>query len=646
MSNPENGESLDALNQERMSLPEEGEGFDALLDYLKRTRGFDFTGYKRASLARRIQKRMQAVPVDRYGEYIDYLEVHPEEFATLFTTILINVTAFFRDPPAWEFLAREVMPQILKAQNASGPVRVWSAGCASGEEAYSLAMLLAEAVGVDAFRERVKIYGTDVDAEALNQARQAVYNGRDVAGVPAPLLEKYFERYGERYVFHKDLRRSVIFGRHDLIQDAPISRLDLLVCRNTLMYFNAETQARVLDRFLFALNDRGYLFLGKAEMLLSHCAAFTPQDLKCRVFVKTPRDAPGDRVWGGGGDAAPAPPPGTNPLRLRAAAFDAAPVPQVVIDGGGRLALANEPARKLLVLSPKDLGRPVQDLELSYRPVELRSCIEQATAKRKPVVLREVPWRETDGQPSFVDVEVAPLTDGAGVIGVSVTFADVTRHRRLQEDLQRANREVESAYEQLQSTNEELETTNEELQSTVEELETTNEELQSTNEELETMNEELQSANEELQTINEELRQRSDELNQANGLLESILTGLHDGVVVLDGDLLVVAWNRQSEELWGLRADEARGQNVLNLDIGLPVEPLRQAIRASLAGETTYQEVRVDAVNRRGRRIQCKVSCTPLMNRGPGTRGVILLMEDQGAGGPANPFDAPPRHPV
>ena len=615
-----------------MSPPEaEDAGLESLLDYLKRSRGFDFTGYKRASLARRIEKRLRAVGVERPADYVDYLEVHPEEFAQFFTTILINVTAFFRDPTAWDYLAREVIPRVLKAKEPGAAVRVWSAGCASGEEAYSLAMTLAEAMGVDAFRERVKVYGTDVDDEALNQARHATYDADAVAGVPPSLLEKYFERQGDRLVFNKDLRRSVIFGRHDLIQDAPISRLDLLVCRNTLMYFNAETQARVLDRFLFALNDGGCLFLGKAETLLTHSAAFMPVDLKRRLFVKAPRPASRERplatprAAGDGNHAA-----GTNHLRVREAALDAAPVPQLVVDANGFMAFANAPARALFGLTARDLGRPLQDLELSYRPVELRSCIEQATVQKLPVSLREVPWRaDGEGGPSFVDVQVTPLADGNGVIGVSVTFSDVTRHRRLQEDLRRANDEVETAYQELQSTNEELETTNEELQSTVEELETTNEELQSTNEELETMNEEMHSANEELQTINEELRQRSGELNQANALLESILTGLSSGAVVVDRDLRVLIWNRRSEELWGLRGDEVRGKNFLNLDIGLPVEALRQPIRACLTGEASYQEVSLDATDRRGHPLRCKVISTPLQSKVNGTYGVILLVEEE-----------------
>jgi two-component system CheB/CheR fusion protein len=273
---------------------------EALLDYLKRSRGFDFIGYKRSSLMRRVLKRMQMVGIEDYGDYLDYLEVHPEEFAQLFNTILINVTAFFRDEVAWEYLTQYIIPKILAEKKAGDPVRVWSAGCASGEEAYTVAMLLTEALGSEAFRQRVKIYATDVDEEALAQARQAGYTDKDLQPIPAELRDKYFELAGNRYVFHNDLRRSIIFRQHDLVQDAPIPRLDLLVCRNVLMYFNAETQARILACLHFALNDTGFLFLGRAEMLLTHANLFNPADLKYRIFTKAPkvnlRDTAGDVI--------------------------------------------------------------------------------------------------------------------------------------------------------------------------------------------------------------------------------------------------------------------------------------------------------------------------------------------------------------
>jgi two-component system CheB/CheR fusion protein len=209
-----------------------------------------------------------------------------------------------------------------------------------------------------------------------------------------------------------------------------------------------------------------------------------------------------------------------------------------------------------------------------------------------------------------------------------VTFTDMTSFRRLQRELEQSHMELETAYEELQSTNEELETTNEELQSTVEELETTNEELQSTNEELETMNEELQSTNEELETINDEVRQRGEDLNQANRFLQSVLTSLRSGVAVVDRELRILAWSRHAEELWGLRGEEVGGQHLLNLDIGLPVQKLRAVLKTCLNGDRPYEQVLLDAVNRRGKKILCQISCAPLLGSEASVTGAIIVMDE------------------
>jgi two-component system, chemotaxis family, CheB/CheR fusion protein len=280
---------------EESAQPEGDPEWAGLLGYLLNARGFDFHGYKPASLARRIRKRMDAVGLDSFAAYQDSLEVHPDEFATLFNVILINVTGFFRDPAAWQAVRTTALPQILGGKGPDEPIRVWSAGCATGEEAYTIAMILAEELGPDQFRERVKIYATDVDEDALNTARQAAYQERQVEGVPPELLSKYFEQLDGLYFFRKELRRHVIFGRHDLINDAPLSRIDLLTCRNTLMYLNAETQARVLARLHFALNDSGFLLLGRAETLMAHGHSFVPVDLKRRLSRKSSRGALRDR---------------------------------------------------------------------------------------------------------------------------------------------------------------------------------------------------------------------------------------------------------------------------------------------------------------------------------------------------------------
>jgi two-component system, chemotaxis family, CheB/CheR fusion protein len=600
--------------------------FEALLEFLKESRGFDFTGYKRSSIRRRVVRRMQQVGVASFVEYLDLLQVDTGEFTQLFNTVLINVTAFLRDPEAWRELSEQIVPQILAPKSRGEPVRAWSAGCASGEEAYGLAMVFAEALGIEEFRERVKVYATDVDEDALGTARQATYSEKELATLPSGWRDRYFERTGSRFAFRADLRRSIIFGRNDLVQDAPIGRLDLLVCRNTLMYLNAETQAQVLRRFHFALNTAGVLFLGKAEMLLSHGRLFLPIDLKRRFFRKADHvDATG-RLSGIAGRHT-----GRThaDVQLEDETLYASPLATVVVTPDEIVAKANQRAEAQLGVSPREIGRRFTDLDLCHRIAGLRAAYEDVRRLRTPLWQHEAEFTRSATETLYFDIQIAPLPaqDGDDV-SVAVFFTDVTRYRRMTGELQTAHRQVENAYEELQSTVEELETTNEELQSTVEELETTNEELQSTVEELETTNEELQSTNDELQSMNDELRERTSQLDHANDFLESVLTSLRTAVVVLDADFIVQAWNGRADDLWGLRTDEAVGQHLLNLDIGLPTDQLRPRVRDVLAGQPTGDEpLRVEAINRRGRTVQLTISASPLTGRDGHTSGAIVLMD-------------------
>jgi two-component system, chemotaxis family, CheB/CheR fusion protein len=604
--------------------------FERLLEYVRNERGFDYTGYRRPTLMRRFEKRMQTVGTDDYERYQAYLAEHPEEYVELFNTILINVTGFFRDRETWELVATEVIPQVLAERPPEAPLRVWSAGCASGEEPYTIAMLLAEALGEEAFKRRVKIYATDVDDDALSQARDAAYSAKQLESVPPELRVRYFQQQNHGFAFRNDLRRAVIFGRNDLHRDPPISRVDLLVSRNTLMYFGAEVQQRILANYYFALNRGGFLVVGKAEALQSGRNFFVPYNLKRRIFMKDgsvesnfrlPRVPPlaADR------DAVP---------DLGEAAFEHAPTAQVVVDDQNRVVAINQAARTMFSLRHRDVGRQLQDLELSYRPIELRSLIDQVREERQSVSQQEVHWQRGNDEPRALDVQIDALAvPGEQFAGVIVTYIDATEHRALEADLERARRELETAYEELQSTVEELETTNEELQSTNEELETTNEELQSTNEELETMNEELQSTNEELETMNDELRDRTDETLQANSFLGSVLSGIQQGVVVVDRTLRIVAWSRRATDLWGLRDDEVEGEHLLNLDIGIPVQRLRDPIRRVLAGSPA-EELELEGHDRRGKPVHVGIAFAPLQNRPEAEEpdGAILLMSAERSG--------------
>jgi len=607
--------------------PTDDTQLESLLTYLRDTRSLDFTGYKRASLERRIRKRMTAAGVAGFDEYRDHLELHPDEQARLVDTILINVTSFFRDEPAWTYLADEVVPSIVASKGADEPIRVWSAGCASGEEAYSLAMVFADQLGLDAFKSRVKIFATDTDGAALAEARKGTYTERQLAPVSARRREQYFEASPEGGVFRHDFRRQVIFGRNDVTADAPISRLDLLVCRNVLMYFVSDTQRRVLNRFHYALTDSGYLFLGKAETIFSHSDLFDPVNTTLRIFRCAPAVPQHE---------SPAAVTTTAALPFRASsgalldlAAAATPVAQLVADVDGRLIAANTKARAMFGITLDDLDRPLSELEVAHRPIEVRDHITQAYSESRPVVLRDVTRTLADGQVQLLEVTIAPLRDPAGIdLGASVTFADVTEVAQVRVELERSAQELDHANRQLTAANEELEASNEELQSTNEELETTNEELQSSNEELETTNEELQSANQELETMNEEFLGQTRQLEHAERFLTSILGSLPVGVVVVDREFDVVVWNRATEDLFGLRGDEVMQRSFLALDIGLPVGEIGPLLHAAIDRDRgERQQVTVDAINRRGQPFTCRVSVQRLLEAPDSDPRLVVLME-------------------
>ena len=611
-------EALEAEDQQHL---------EDLLEFLRDARGFDFTGYKRSSLARRIRKRMHDVGATQFIDYRDTLEADADEFNALFNTILINVTGFFRDATAWQYLQGEVLPGILANRDPDSEIRVWSAGCSSGEEAYSLAIAFAELIGVQGFTERVKIYGTDIDEEALHDARAGHYPAKALEPLSEVVRDRYFEPIGSRFVFRPDMRRRVIFGRHDITRDAPISRLDLLVCRNTLMYFNVETQADIVNRFHFALRDGGYLFLGKAEMLLSDSDRFEVVSIRQRIFRRHPGEVslPTQSAIGPErvGTATI-----TDDSQIRDLVLETSPNAIIALDLRGVVLLVNAQARMTFGLSSADVGRPFRDLEISYRPTELRSLIERAQLERRSLRVNAVEWQRSVDESEFYDVLVQPMSGVDGtLLGAALVFVDTTHTTRLQRELKRNREDLETAYEELQSTNEELETTNEELQSSIEELETTNEELQSTNEELETTNEELQSGNEELETMNDELRIRSTELDEARTFLEGVVTSVAAAVVVLDSNLVVRSWNRGASEMWGLRSDETTDHPFFELEFGLPTSRISSLVDQCLSSGRRDEPIEVEAVNRLGQRIVCLVTCSPLNGRAG--EGVVLLMEEK-----------------
>jgi two-component system, chemotaxis family, CheB/CheR fusion protein len=312
--------------------------------------------------------------------------------------------------------------------------------------------------------------------------------------------------------------------------------------------------------------------------------------------------------------------------RVTESAFVASPDAQLVVDGVGVLTLYNERAERDLGLTRSDIGRPFSTVEIARRPVDLRGAVASVQADGERIEMTSVPWG--GGSPQHWDVTVVPLYDGPDILGVHVSFHDVTREHALALRADQLQHELETAHEELQSTNEELETTNEELQSAVEELETTNEELQSTNEELETMNEELQSTNEELQSLNDELRERTLQSDEANGFLQGILEGLDAALIVIDTDYRVQLWNTGAERVTGLRAFEAEGLLLLDIDLGLPVDELHAALRVVMSRQQPRAVVEGTGLDRFGHQRSRVLTATELQPGSAELRGVLLTLAE------------------
>ncbi len=593
-----------------------------LLEYLSQARNYAPPKDDRPRVVKLCQERMAAVKSTSISRYVDFLEVHPEEFSSLFDLLTGNKRKFLHDESLWEFFKTKLKPSIDLRDNKT-QYRCWSIGCGTGHEAYSLAMVLCETLGMDVFLERVKIFATDTSEQKLQQARQATFSPEELAAVPEEWKRKYFTQVGSNWIFRNDLRRSLIFGKHVLMKDAAISRIDLIICRDVMVYENLENQRRLLSRLKFALKENGILVLGSSECMPSQ-SGFADLDSKNKVFGRITSRYVRTMQTGEVSDEEIQLEP---KIRLYDAAYDSSPVAQLILDNTGALAVANSRARLTFQLVTQDFGRPFQDLEVSYRPVELRSLIDQAAREQRVVTATRVSRHNTTGRAQLFDVHVEPLKADNIVIGFGIQFCDATESYELQDELGTVNQQLQTANEELQSAHEELETTNEELQSTNEELETTNEELQSTNEELETMNEELECTNAELQIANGEQQTLANVVEKTNSFLHSILSSMRSGVIVVDSNARVLVWNDYCRDLWGLHEQEVTGQTLFDLDIGLPVESLRNPLRSFMQLKKEYDEISCDAVNRRGRKIRCTIHLTPLVSEI--NAGSVLLIDDQ-----------------
>jgi two-component system, chemotaxis family, CheB/CheR fusion protein len=527
-----------------------------LLQELAEHRAFDFRGYKRSTLERRFRKRMFQLNIGTFADYAAYIRKNPEETNQLLTTILINVTEFFRDLPAWEILRNEILSPMIKGLKPGASIRAWSAGCASGEEAYSIAIILAEILGSRIPEYDVKIYATDIDDDALITARRGEYSAEALRRVRPEWREKYF--HGKEVLrVNRDIRRLVIFGHSNLGQDAPISHVNLLVCRNVLIYFGADLQRQILARLQYALEPGGILFLGKSESQLTNSTQFRRLNARWRMFQRVQSGREKEEVVESSRSSesldtmAPSPHPDLDILRqqqrylletLRTGVLMLGPDDLILQNNSYLLQLYGLPHANLA-------GRRLQDTDLLMRTPELTSYLHSSRSNNESV--RFETRVRVGNEDRLLELTLRPVLNERGErTGTFVYCDDVSTQEKLQTTIE----ELESTSEELQSANEELETTNEELQSTNEELETTNEELQSTNEELETTNEELQSLNEELETTNQELEERTKDLDQVNSVYAQTLEKIRLPVMLVSQDLRIEFWNSMALRLFGFRS--------------------------------------------------------------------------------------------
>lgn len=508
-------------------------GLCKVLASLQSTLGYRFHHYKRNTLIRRIVRRMGLKHIEEINDYADLLRSDPDEATELFNDMLIGVTRFFREQSSWDVLAKRVIPQILNARESTDVIRVWVAGCSTGQEAYSMAMLLFEALRDCGGRVSFQLFASDIDALALAHARAGRYTAREVAGIPSPLLAMYFNHEGEFYTACGSLRDSIIFSEHDLISDPPFTRIDLVSCRNLLIYLQNDIQARVVAMFHFALNPGGFLFLGNSESIGQGSALFCGVSNRWRIFSKVDTVQPCRSTF-------PIVPTSRNVRRLCAQSGEP---PQVKINALAREANRNDPSYTVVIANgegeifyqsghiQKYLHTPgsvprshLFDLCRDGLVTRLRAAVHKCSSEGMKVLVSSARVRR-DKKYHCVRLSVTPLdryTGGAGL--VRVCFDDEGDRAAQTGNAQRVGAKDGSPL--IKQLEYQLSATQEGLQNTIAELETANEELKASNEKVMSMNEELQSANEELESSTEELQSLNQTLNNVNSELQEKIAAL------------------------------------------------------------------------------------------------------------------------
>jgi len=570
----------------------------AIFEQVRSRTGHDFSEYKRSTMLRRIQRRLQVHQIASLDEYRDYLEEHPGEAMALQKDFLISVTNFFRNPESFAALREEVVPELFSKKGPGDPIRAWVVGCATGEEAYSIAMLLLEqATSSSLLPDQIQVFASDLDEGALATAREGRYPEAVAADVPERYLNRFFRKDEAEYVVRESVRGRVLFTPHDLLRDPPFSKLDLISCRNLLIYLRRDLQQSIFDLFNYALNDEGYLFLGSSESVDLSADLFRPLRKAHRLYQRQDGPHVVPELPALPLSSTTLDPPKPEPLDLedrpsevalhRRLLESYAPPSAVVNESHTFLHLSQTAGRYLH--HPE--GTPNANIVDAVRPelrVKLRTALREVFENGTTVHTRPVPV-QFEGETGPVRLIVQPAEAMPGADGLAlVLFVELDEEAApddedLDLEVEQSGRvegleaELDQTKKELQSTVEEYETSKQKMRAANEELRSMNEEYKSMTEELETSKEELQSVSEELKTVNRELEEEVDALQKANSDLKNLMSSTNIGTLFLDRELCIRRYTPRIEELFSVRTS----------DLGRPV--------GELTHQLGYDELEADA---------------------------------------------------
>ena len=570
--------------------------FEKILMLLRSKTGHDFSLYKRNTLQRRMERRMNLHDIKDVPSYLRYLQEHPDEVQTLFKELLITVTSFFRDSEAFEILKKKILPKLLKDKPEDYTIRVWVPGCASGEEAYSIAITVKESLD-ELKRDFVfQIFGTDLDDDAISAARAGIYPGNIAIDVSPERLKRFFVKENESYRIKKEIRESMVFAVQNVTKDAPFTRLDLLSCRNLLIYLEPQLQDQLIPLFHYSLRPDGILFLGASESIGGFADLFSTLDRKWKFFQRKPSASaaqavvftglptreprPGERT----GEAKKGKEISISELTRTTILEDYSP-PCVIINEKSEILYVQGGTGKYLEPARGQASHNILEMAREGIKYELRSAIHKAVSQNKSVTYRGLKVK-TNGNLHAVNLTVRPFHDPEGARGLlMVVFEDLVRDKQKEsargkgktrsqgKRVEELERELRFMRESQQATVEEFQASNEELKSTNEELQSTNEEFQSTNEELETSREELQSVNEELTTLNAELQGKIEQVSRTENDMKNLLDSTNIGIIFLDRDLCIKRFTNESKKIVSLLPSDI-GRPISDLGLNLKYENL------------------------------------------------------------------------